>query len=186
MGAMRNGTTGHTGFITGIPPRTPPRQPPTLLAPPTPHPFYVQPQNLYPPLPPGQHTTPRQPVAVAQRLSRHFMFSTMVGGRWRMAAVGGWRVAIGGWWRLVVLGGGWWLVISGWSLLAGGSGWRLAVGRRWWLAAVGGGRLVAVGGWRLAVCRPLGGSLRAVLRKKNSRPLRTAVTTQCTVGHSST
>ena len=57
----------------------------------------------------------------------HSMCSTMVGGSWRLAAVGGWR--------LVAVGGGWWLAVGGWR--------RLAV--------VGSWRLVAAGGWRRLV-----------------------------------
>ena len=102
------------------------------------------------------------------------MCSTMIGGGWRLAVGNWWLVAVGGGWRRLVVGD-WWLVIGGWWLVAVGSGWQLAVGRRWRLAAVGGWQLVAVGGWRLAVGGPLGRSLRAVLRKKKSRPLRTAL-----------
>ena len=43
----------------------------------------------------------------------------------------------------------------------------------WRLVAAGGWRLVAVGGWWLAVDGPLGRSLKAVLNKKKSSPLRT-------------
>ena len=101
------------------------------------------------------------------------------GGR---LAVGRWRLAIGsGLWQLVVVGGGWWLVVGDWWLMAVGSGWRLAVGRRWRLAAVGGWRLVAVGGWWLAVDGPLGRSLRAVLNKKKSSSLRTPLVAPLTV-----
>ena len=30
-----------------------------------------------------------------------------------LVAIGGWRLATGGCWRLVVVGGGWWLVVGG-------------------------------------------------------------------------
>ena len=74
------------------------------------------------------------------------MFSTMVGGGWRLA-VGGWRRLAVGSWQLAV-GGGWRrLVVGDWWLVVVGSGWHLAVGRRWRLAA--GGWWMAVGGWRL-------------------------------------
>ena len=90
-------------------------------------------------------------------------------------------LAVGGW-RLVAVGGGWRrLVVGDWWLMAVGSGWRLAVGRRWRFAAVGGWWRLAVGGsWWLAVDGPLGRSLRAVLNKKKTSPLRTPLPCRAT------
>ena len=49
-GAVHNGTTNRTRSITSIPPQYPsPSASHSLLPPPTPHPFYVQPQNPPPP-----------------------------------------------------------------------------------------------------------------------------------------
>ena len=56
-----------------------------------------------------------------------------------------------------------------------GGWWRLAAVDGWRLVAVGGWRLSVGGGWRLAVGGPLGRSLRAVLNKKKSGPLRIAL-----------
>ena len=68
---------------------------------------------------------------------------------------------------LHVLNHGWWrLAVGGWRRLAVGS-WQLAVGGGW--------RLAVGGSWRLAVGGPLGRSLRAVLNKKKTGPLRTAL-----------
>ena len=110
----------------------------------------------------------------------HSMCSTMVGGSWRLAVVGGWQLATGGWWRLVVVGGGWWLAVGGWRQLAvvgswrlvAAGGWRrLVAGGRWRLVVGGWWRLAVDGSWRLAVGGPLGRSLRAVLSKKKNKKL---------------
>ena len=84
---------------------------------------------------------------------------------------------VGGGWRLAV-GGDWWLAVGNWRLVAVGGGWRLVIGGWWRLVVVGGWRLVAAGGWwelGLVVGGPLGRSLRAVLNKKKSGSLRTAL-----------
>ena len=87
-----------------------------------------------------------------------------------------WFLAVGGWWRLVVVGGSWWLVIGGWWQLVVVGGWRLVAAGGWRRLVVGGWWRLAVGGsWRLAVGGPLGRSLRAVLSKKKSGSLRTAL-----------
>ena len=61
-------------------------------------------------------------MAVLQQDDVYLIWSTMVGGDWRLVAVGG------GWWRLVAVGG--------WRLVAVGGWWRLAVGGWWSLGAV--------------------------------------------------
>ena len=61
-------------------------------------------------------------------LHGHGTFSASSVGGWRQSAVGGWQlVAVGGW-----RGGGRWLWLGSWRLVAVGGGWqRLAVGG-WW------------------------------------------------------
>ena len=96
-------------------------------------------------------------------------------GWWRLAVGGWWRLPVGGW-RLAAVGGSWQLVMGGWWRLAAVDGWRLVAVGGWQRLAVGGWWRLAVGGsWRLAVGGPLGRSLRAVLKKKKSGPLRTAL-----------
>ena len=74
--------------------------------------------------------------------------------------------------HLLAVGGGW-LMVGDWLLVAVGGGSRGLVVGDWWLMAVGGGwRLVVGHRWRLAVDGPLGRSLRAVLNKKKTSPLR--------------
>ena len=97
-------------------------------------------------------------------------------GGWRLVEIAGRRLAVGGWRRLVAVDSSWQLVMGGWWRLAAVDGWRLvAVGGWWWLAVGSWWRLAVGGSWRLAVGGPLGRSLRAVLNKKKSGPLWTAL-----------
>ena len=110
------------------------------------------------------HSFPKKSLR-ALHVFNHGWWRLAVGG-WRRLAVGSWQLAVGGSWRRLVIGGGWRrLVVGDWWLVVVGNGWRLAVGSP---LAVG-------GGWRLAVGGPLGRSFRAVLNKKKSGSLRTAL-----------
>ena len=102
-----------------------------------------------------------QSKAVLKRRKKSVTFRSFPKNTRGHTCVGGGRLAVGGWWWLAAAGGwGWWLMaVGGWQLVAAG-GWQLVA-------------VVVGGGWWLAVDGPLGRSLRAVLNKKKSSPLKT-------------